>query len=163
MGLQYRDIETREVLYADQAKRTYDLFRQGDFKGTMQSLFKETTTLDMSLRERQELKILELKEACTASIHRGFSSSSTGHTFGFNDRDQDNFSQQLGLIGAGYKGNIRWKTVDAGPQEFTLEQFMGILMEAAFHKNTEQEKYWNLEKEVLESTKTSQVTKVVWV
>lgn len=162
MPLQYKDIETNEVLFANNAARAYTLFKEGIYKDSMEKLYEETVDFSMSLRERKELKILELKEACTAAMYAGFSSSSTEHSFGFNDHDQSNFTQQLARIGAGAKGNVRWKTKDSGPQEFTTEQFLAIITEAAAHKQGKQDLYWDLEELVLAAEKHEEIHAIKW-
>lgn len=162
MGLQYRDIETGETVYANSAARAYELFQNGDYKGTMEKLYEETQTLKMPLRERITLKVLELKEACTNSIYAGFASNSTDHVFGFNEYDQANFGQQFTVVVAGDPSNITWKTKDAGPVEFTVAQFKEVLNEAKNHKESKQRKYWEYEQRVLAAKDEEELKDIKW-
>lgn len=162
MGLQYKDIETNEVLFANEPKHQFDLFKAGSYAGSYTDLYEMTKTVDMPLRERKEIKILELKEQCTAAVTAGFASSTLDHSFGFKQHDQDNFTQQLAAIAAGMKGNVRWKTLDAGTVEFTVEEFLSIIQDGKIHRETQQALYWDLEQQVASAEKANQLHEIKW-
>lgn len=110
-------------------------------------------------------KILELKEKCTASIYEGFHSSSTGHSFGFNELDQQNFTQQAVMIIAAngnYTDPIQWKTKEGTIETLSVQQFTQLMIEAKNHKETEQRKYWALELEVYTSMTVEEIEAISW-
>lgn len=112
------------------------------------------------LETLRTLRLLKLKEECTQAIYDGFESQ--GHTFGFNEHDQSNFTQQLLLIALGDTSPIQWKTQDAGVQEFTTGEFQQIVDDAKAHKIAQQTKYWTLENELEAATTIEEVNSIVW-
>lgn len=117
---------------------------------------------DTTLEELKALKIKQLKEFCNEAVYAGFTSQATGFTFGFNLLDQANFTQRMVTIVAGAAGPFLWKTVDAGVQEFTKEQFVTIVNEAENHKIQMQARYWELESFVLAAGTVNEVKLIQW-
>lgn len=121
----------------------------------------ESTTLE----ELKQARINLLKDECSQAIYDGFVSESTGYCFGFNPRDQSNFTQQMLLIVADTNNTIttiQWKTKNQGVVELTKEQFFQIVEEAKQHKLNQQHKYWMKEELVLVSQSKDEVASIVW-
>ncbi|WP_088005592.1 DUF4376 domain-containing protein [Indiicoccus explosivorum] len=112
------------------------------------------------IAELKDARILKLKEECTAAIYAGFTSGT--NEFGFNEKDQANFTQQLLLIVSGDTADIRWKTKNNGVQVFTVPEFQQVINDATAHKVTQQEKYWQLEAQVLAATLNAEVDAIIW-
>ena len=116
-------------------------------------------------KETFDRKIAELKAACTNAIYEGFTSVATGFNFGFNQHDQENFTQQMLLIVASngnYTDQIRWKTKEGTVEPLTVSKFISLTNEAAVHKTTQQDKYWVLEQQVLKATTVEEIEAVIW-
>jgi hypothetical protein len=124
--------------------------------------YKEIDKSSTTLMSLQAAKIAVLKEACTAAIYDGFHSKSTGFSFGFNEHDQANFTQQLLMLVAGDTTPIQWKTKEAGVVELTTDQFNVIVGEAKDAKMVQQKKYWDLETAVLAATTKEEVDAINW-
>jgi hypothetical protein len=108
-------------------------------------------------------KIEQLKEQCTEAIYKGFTSVSLEKEFGFNDKDQDNFSQQYLLVVSGDNNgeDVPWKT-KTGVTKMTELQFRVLVGESKNHKVANQTKYWQLEAKVLAAKTNAEVDAVVW-
>lgn len=115
----------------------------------------------IDLEAEKQKKINQLKEVCNRAIFEGFTSTN-GYTYGFNELDQANFTQQSVLILNGSTGSIKWKTKDAGVVEHTVAGFQAVINDAAAHKLAQQEKYWALETQVLSATTLEEIEAVVW-
>lgn len=120
-----------------------------------------------AFKKASEAKINELKAACTKAIFDGFKSEATGYSFGFNELDQTNFTQQTLLIvskggPANYTEPIKWKTKSDSVVELTPEQFIAITEEAKAHKIAEQEKFWTLEVQVLSCSTVEEINAISW-
>ena len=127
--------------------------------------FDELDHASMPLEELKNLKINALKYQCTDAIYAGFESESLGYSFGFNEYDQVNFTQQLLLVVASngtYTNVIPWKILGGEVVSLTVEQFMDVVNEAEGHKRKQQDKYWELEVRVKSATKTEEVVAVTW-
>lgn len=119
----------------------------------------------ISIEELKQYKILQLKELCSNTIYQGFTSSVNGYIFGFSEHDQANMAQQTLLIVASngnYTSPIQWKTKNNGVVNLTVDEFNIIINEAASHKLTQQNKYWDLEQQVLLAETLEDVDVIVW-
>lgn len=117
------------------------------------------------LKAARTAKINELKSACTQAIYDGFKSESTGFEFGFNAHDQENFTQQMLLIVAAngnYTDPIRWKTKSGTVETLTVSKFISLIGESKDHKVTQQNKYWVLEQQVLNSQDVNTINAIKW-
>jgi len=123
------------------------------------NIIKETEVLPLDFVK--EKKIEELKQACTNTIYEGFTAIN-GHTYGFNRHDQMNFTQEMILISQGSTSDILWKTKDAGVVTHTVEEFMQVVEDVKNHKLTQQQKYWDLEQQVLNATTKEEVMQIKW-
>jgi hypothetical protein len=128
-------------------------------------IYNETDKTQITLDELKQLRINLLKEECSQAIYNGFLSESTGYYFGFNQLDQINFTQQMLLIVADTNNEIttiQWKTKNAGVVTLTKEQFLQVAEEAKQHKLTQQQKYWNLEQQILAATTKEEIENITW-
>lgn len=114
------------------------------------------------LEDLRVAKLNSLKENCIQAIYNGFHSNSVNHEFGFNDLDQVNFTQQMLMVVAGDTKEIQWKTKDAGVVTLTVEQFKTVVQEAAAHKLVQQQKYWQIEQQVINANSKEQITTLNW-
>ncbi len=122
---------------------------------------KESVTIE----ELKELRIKALKEECTKSIYDGFTSDSLGKSFGFNENDQANFTQQKLMVIADVTDaikSIQWKCLDGTVASITKEQFNVLIGEAATHKLSQQSKYWALESEILGADSVEAIRAIYW-
>ena len=111
------------------------------------------------------LKHEALKEQCTQAIHEGFESTTIGKSFGFNEHDQNNFTQQLLIIvaaGGNYTLPIKWKSLDGSVNELTSQEFQALISEATAHKISNQEKFWALEQQLLAATTKEEIIAIEW-
>ena len=119
------------------------------------------------LTSTREAKISQLKAACTAAIFEGFDSPSMGKSFGFNELDQTNFTQQAVMIVSmggpnAYTAPIQWKTKAGEVVTLTATQFAQLTLEAQKHKETQQRKYWSLEVNVKSADTVEQIEAINW-
>lgn len=117
------------------------------------------------VEELKNAKHEALKEQCTQAIYDGFRSTTIGKSFGFNDHDQNNFTQQLLIIvaaGGNYTLPIKWKALDGSVNELTSEQFQALIGEATAHKISNQEKFWALEQQLLAATTKEEIIAIEW-
>lgn len=157
MPLQFRDIKTGLSITPDLNK----------LKEIMSSLeyYQYILSEDISLDVLKDARICLLKDECSQAIYNGFLSESTGYYFGFNQLDQINLTQQMLLILTDTNNQItevHWKTKNAGVVTFTKQEFLQIVEEAKQHKLTQQQKYWNLEKQILNATDKATIESIVW-
>lgn len=118
-----------------------------------------------NIEQLKSAKLDALKEQCTQAIHEGFESTTIGKSFGFNEHDQNNFTQQLLLIvaaGGNYTLPIKWKALDGSVNELTSEQFQALIGEATAHKISNQEKFWALEQQLLAATTKEEIIAIEW-
>ncbi|WP_309087241.1 hypothetical protein [Domibacillus sp.] len=120
------------------------------------ALDKEATPLS----ELKELRIAKLKEECSAAIYEGFTSGQ--YKFGFNERDQENFTQRMLTIVAGAVGPFDWKTKNAGVVSLIKEEFVTAINDAEAHKIAKQKKYWALEAQILAAETNAEIDAVTW-
>jgi hypothetical protein len=149
--------EDRGLTLEEKVKILEKQLKNGDQK------YKELDISKENIYTVRDAKIEQLKYLCSQSIYAGFTSVSLGYKFGFNERDQDNFSQQTLLVLAGSTSPIQWKTKNNGVVTLTKEQFMTLIEECKTHKLTFQEKYWTLEDQVLNAQTVYEVDAVKWV
>lgn len=124
------------------------------------SLDKESSDVEVF----RAAKIEQLKEQCTQAIYEGFLSNTfVGKSFGFNDKDQANFSQVYLTVVSGDNAGatIKWKSKQ-GIVEMTEEQFRSVILESKDHKMSQQTKYWTLEAQVLAATTNAEIDAMVW-
>lgn len=127
-------------------------------------VFQELIIDEITLDNLKLAKIEQLKYFCSSAIYEGFLSS-LGHEFGFNMLDQGNFTQQMLLVVADTSDSIttiQWKTKNNGVVELDKQQFTLVVNEAKDHKLTQQNKYWQLELNVLNSTTKEEVLNINW-
>lgn len=156
MSLQFSDISTGKLRYVSQDKNKEQM--------SPKDYYDYIVNRDFNLNEIKEAKINLLKDECSQAIYDGFISESTGYSFGFNQLDQINFTQQMLLIVSDTNNitTIQWKTKNQGVVELTKEQFIQVVEEAKQHKLNQQQKYWNLEQQVLNATDKDTVKSIVW-
>lgn len=118
-------------------------------------------TSDDLLTEKRNLKIEELKKACSEAVYAGFAST-IGHEFGFNEHDQANFTQQMLLILNGNTAPIHWKTKNAGVVTLTLEEFNTVIEDSKNHKITQQQKFWQLEAQAKAAISEAELNLISW-
>lgn len=121
---------------------------------------------NIPLEVLKRAKISQLGEKCREEISNGFYSKTVGYNFGFNiEHDQANFTQQMLLIiasGGNYTAPIQWKTIEGLVVILKVEEFLAIVNEATIHKISNQEKYWQLERQVLNSETNLEVDSINW-
>lgn len=127
--------------------------------------YQQLDKFTISLDELKQFKLEQLKYFCSEAIYEGFTSSINDYEFGFNELDQANFTQQTLLIvaaGGNYTAPISWKTKNFGVVELTVSDFNIIINEAAAHKLAQQNKYWELEQEVLNAATPEELDAIEW-
>lgn len=131
---------------------------------TASEVYNETNILEIPLQELKKKRIAKLSEECTAAIHAGFISNKTGFGFGFNARDQDNFTRQyLVVVSGDNAGNmISWKSTSHGVVSLSEEDFRSVVLEAGAHQMSQQKKYWLLESKILAADTNEKVHAVIW-
>lgn len=166
VGWQYDEIQYTLREYIEHLA---DKQRVNDIEMKLLTADERYKLLDLStitVEELKQYKIAQLKELCSNSIYNGFTSSVNGYSFNFNELDQANFTQQLLLIVASngtYSIPIKWKTKDMQVVELSVDEFTTILGEAETHKRTEQNKYWQLESQLISSLTIQEVDSINWV
>lgn len=159
------DTGTADWVYAKNAKPVEEQVKElQDSVKTADEKYAELDLTTASLDDIKAAKIAQLKELCSNAIYDGFDSS-IGHSFGFNELDQANFTQQSVLIvlnGLTDTDTVQWKTKDAGVVDLTIAQFKTIIGEAKDYKLQQQTKYWGLEAQVNAATTNAEVDAVVW-
>ncbi|GED59380.1 DUF4376 domain-containing protein [Brevibacillus formosus] len=115
------------------------------------------------LEQVKKAKIDFLNTECFKAIHAGFLSTSTSHTFRFNEEDQANFNQQSTLFLLKPElTDTQWKTEDAGIVTLTKAQFIDVVFEAGQYKQQHIEKYWTLKGKVEAATTKEEVDQINW-
>lgn len=166
IGWQYDEVQ---YMLREYIEHLADKQKVNDIEMKLLSADERYKLLDLSsitLEELKQYKIAQLKELCSNSIYNGFTSSVKGYSFNFNELDQANFTQQLLLIVASngtYNNLIKWKTKDMQVVELTVDEFTIILGEAELHKRTEQNKYWQLESQLLSATSIEEINSINWM
>jgi hypothetical protein len=108
----------------------------------------EGKPLEEILQPIRQQKVIELNRQCEEAICKGFEHN--GDFFQFNDKDQDNFSQQLSLLLLDPSiDSVVWKTENNGVKVFTREQFIEACKVGEHHKRNNIEHYWQLKEYVL--------------
>ena len=144
--------------------------KEKDIINSMKSaivLYQEALDSSSSIEEIREAKINQLKQLCSESVYAGFYSESLGHSFGFNDHDQANISQQLILflmdsIAIANIEYVEWKTLADGVVSLTKNQFMQLVSDAKEHKMSNQKRFWELEHEVLSASSIEEIKSINW-
>ncbi|RNB72189.1 DUF4376 domain-containing protein [Brevibacillus panacihumi] len=115
------------------------------------------------LEQVKVAKIDFLNQECFNAIYAGFASTSTGHTFRFNEEDQANFNQQSTLfLLKPDLAETQWKTEDAGIVTLTRDQFIEVVFEAGQHKQQQIEKYWTLKAQVEAAETKEEIDAINW-
>lgn len=176
LGIPDAVIEERDMTYSDEfgwreVNWTPPINQAGQIEQLEHKLlnanerYQQLDKFTISLDELKQFKLEQLKYFCSEAIYSGFISSINEYAFGFNELDQANFTQQTLLIvaaGGNYTAPIAWKTKNFGVVELTVTEFNTIINEAAAHKLTQQNKYWQLEQEVLQAAAPNEVDAIVW-
>lgn len=113
----------------------------------------------------QAQKIAQLKKACAQTILAGFTSAASGtaHTYGFDEKDQRNMTEQLSILLLDTTiSSITWKTLDAGIITLTRDQFFQLCKDANAFKRSNIERYWNLVSQVQAATTEDQINAINW-
>jgi hypothetical protein len=160
------NVETKELFYEYQDRPLNTIEEIEVIKQSQKTASERYADLDVKGTDVEVVraaKIEQLKELCTEAIYKGFTSASLNKDFGFNDKDQANFSQQyLLVVGGDNKGaDINWKT-KTGVAKMTEAQFRTLVMESKDHKMTMQVRYWQKEAVVLAATTAEAIDAVVW-
>ena len=112
---------------------------------------------------KKEEKSIILKQESTLEIYGGFTSATTGHSYGFSEYDQNNFTQQMVLLLSDPTiTEVEWKTVDAGVVVHTKEQFLGVISDANSHKRDILSRLWTKESQLEKTTIVEEVNAIVW-
>lgn len=157
------DVETQEPVFRPPLSQQVQQLEHKLLNANQRYL--QLDKFDISLDELKQFKLEQLKYFCSEALYAGFISSINEYEFGFNELDQANFTQQTLLIvaaGGNYTAPIAWKTKNLGVVELTVTDFNTIINEAAAHKLTQQNKYWQLEQEVLQAAAPNEVDAIVW-
>lgn len=116
-----------------------------------------------TLEQVKAVKIDFLNNECFKAINAGFTSTTTGHTFRFNEEDQANFNQQSTLfLLKPDLAETQWKTEDVGIVTLTRDQFIEVVFEAGQHKQQQIGKYWTLKAQVEDATTKEEVDAINW-
>lgn len=108
----------------------------------------ESTSLEEILQPVREFKVDQLNQQCQDAIMKGFEYE--GDFFQFNDKDQQNFNQQLSILLLDTEANqIVWKTENNGIKVFSREQFIETCKAGERHKRNSIGRYWQLKEYVL--------------
>lgn len=115
------------------------------------------------LAAHKRVRTANLDAECEKAIMAGFTSASTGHTFGFNTYDQANLTaMHTVLVGDPSIPGVEWKTLNAGIVPLTRDQFMGLAKEALAHKQGQINKFWALKTQIEAATLVDEVIAVNW-
>jgi len=124
---------------------------------------------DILIEDLRQAKIEQLKYLCEQSIYEGFVSTVIKENvtleFGFNTHDQNNMTQQTLLVvstGGNYTSPIYWKTKNLGVIELTVAEFNQIINDATNHKVSQQNKYWQLESQVIGASDIRTIDSINW-
>jgi Domain of unknown function (DUF4376) len=168
MGLQFKDIKTGYFITTDTIKLKETL--------SPQEYYDYVREKNSGLDTLKDAKIHLLKLECTHAIYHGFSSVN-GYEFGFNAHDQSNFEKMTAKINLwkhllhegkimqedyDSKFPIKWKTKNNGIVELTENEYIQVTDDAEAHLLTQQQKYWNLEAQVLLATTKEEIDSIVW-
>lgn len=111
----------------------------------------------------KQRKIDEIKAACQADILAGFTSASKGYRFGFAEKDQMNFTQQLLLfVSDPSLTDVQWKTDDAGVVTLTKAEFLTVIGEADAHKRGKMAQCWTTIDNINATTTKTQLDAIAW-
>lgn len=131
---------------------------------TAKERYNELDKSDIPLEDIKLYKIEELKQDCTEAIYKGFAASN-GEDYGFNEHDQANMTQQM-ILNIQDTDNlitkILWKTKSNGVVSHTKSEFASVIQDAKNHKLEQQQKFWNLEEQVIAATTKEEVEAVIW-
>lgn len=116
-----------------------------------------------SLEQLKEAKVAQLKYLSEKEMAAGFKSPSLGYTFGFEEIDQKNISNQVvTFIADPNKTGCTWKTLDVGVVELTKAEFLGIVPEAEAHTRAKIGRQWQLSQDVLAAPTKAAVHAINW-
>lgn len=119
---------------------------------------------DSTIEELKLARINLLKDECSKAIYDGFVATN-GKSYGFNEHDQANFTQQMLLMIQDTNNtitNIQWKTKDDGIVAHTKSEFNQVIQDAKNHKFAMQQKYWDLEQQILDALDKDTIDNVKW-
>jgi hypothetical protein len=112
---------------------------------------------------KQEQKIQEIKDNCAKSIFVGFTSTTTGHDYDFELKDQLNFNMQYSfLLNNTNITNIDWTTNDAGTVSHSRDEFFNVCQDAEIYKRNNIGKYWSLKSQVENATTIDEIETIKW-
>lgn len=115
------------------------------------------------LEEAKKIKKEELSKACRDKILTGFSSSTTGNSYKFDEEDQLNFVHRMVMLLADPSvSKVDWKTKDKGVVSHNRQDFMKIVSEADSHKSSNIQKYRDLENQINNATTVDEVNSIKW-
>ena len=123
----------------------------------------EEVTAEVILEHYKQEKIEEFNQLCEATIKDGFEHN--GRWYGFNEHDQDNFTQMYLLLISKPEvvpTPIKWKTKNLGIIEHSPEEFFEVCLAAEHHKRGLIEKYWGLEEQIKAAETFAEVNRVRW-
>lgn len=107
-------------------------------------------------------KIQELNITCETEIFSGFQATN-GHLYEFETKDQNNLSQMLLLLSMSpTMDDVQWKTLDAGVQIHSRQDFMQVCMDAELHKRGNISKYWQLKGLVETAMSIEEIQAITW-
>lgn len=119
----------------------------------------ETTVEELRFAKKEVLK-----NECTQAIYDGFIATN-GNSYGFNEHDQANYTQQMILLMQDTDNlitSIPWKTKNNGVVEHSKSDFNQIIQDAKNHKLAMQQKYWNLEESLLATETIDGINTINW-
>jgi hypothetical protein len=140
---------------------------QGKTKPTLQQLNNIMNDESHTLNKIKYAKILELSNACRATILNGFTSSSfdnvTEKFYSFDEEDQINMSGLMNLMSVGSALPIYWKAKDELiSYEWTNVQFKKLYEDAVTFKLYMMKNFHILRQQVISATLVSEVESIVW-
>lgn len=107
--------------------------------------------------------IERLSEECETTIKQGFYSQRMNCYFGFSDKDQLNFNQQLSLVIMDINNEvteIAWKSEDKGVLLLSKEDFLAVCKEGEKHKRFHISMFWKIKNKITEMNNIEDILQV---
>ncbi len=122
----------------------------------------QPTDAELLAQAQQAQKVI-LQQERDQAIYAGFTSSVTGHQYGYAPDDQVNLLKQtVRLMNDSSITSVVWNTLDAGLVTHTSEEFLSLQQDAQQHEMSLYEKYWTKEAQIDKCTTVEEVQSIVW-
>jgi hypothetical protein len=109
----------------------------------------------------KRVKKEDINARCQQTILGGFTASN-GHSYAFDFKDQDNFTQQmLFLVHDPTITEIPWNT-NEGVVVHTRDEFLQVCQDANAHKTGNFKKYWTLLAQLESATTEDEINAIGW-